>query len=53
MTLSDAALLARTLPEEVTAALRSGDLRDLRRSNVDMWVRARIAASAARRLSVA
>lgn len=50
LTLTEAATHARTSPEAVTEALQSGDLRDLRRSNVDKWVRARNASGVARRL---
>jgi hypothetical protein len=37
MTTIDAARLARTSPENVRAALASGDLRDLRPATVRQW----------------
>lgn len=52
LALADAATIARTSTDVVEAALKSGDLRDLRRANVDKWVRARNVANLGRRLGV-
>lgn len=43
MTVVDAAALARTSAENVRDAMASGDLRDLRPSTVQKWVRASVA----------
>lgn len=43
LTMGEAADLARTTAAQVRAALYSGDLRDLTRSSVEAWVRARVA----------
>lgn len=45
LTVADAAHIARTSTENVSAALASGDLRDLTRQAVLVWARARTASS--------
>lgn len=48
LTVIDAASFARTDAENVRAALASGDLRNLRRSTVTAWSRARVAETVTR-----